>query len=86
MPKPKGHHKQYKPLLSPQEYAVLSHLWDGMSRKEIATSMQLSEKTVKNYLHTLYAKLHAENSVQACRRAMEWGILRFTGRTGGEWP
>lgn len=72
------------PDLAPQEYEVLKHLWDGLQQKEIAAIMTLSTKTVKNYTHALYGKLHVSTNVQAVRRGMELGILRITKNE--EWP
>lgn len=65
-----------KPRLFPQELRVLDCMWNGMQRKEIAVTLSLSDTTVKNYIHTLYAKLNAKTGTQAIRRALEWGFLR----------
>lgn len=64
-----------KPKLSPQELRVLQCLWDGLQRKEIGPVVGLSENTVKNYLHQIYAKLNAQTGIQVVRRGLEWGLL-----------
>ncbi|HEU4683843.1 MAG TPA: response regulator transcription factor [Nitrospira sp.] len=46
-----------RPLLSPQEQRLLPLVADGLTNKEIASRLQLSEKTVKNYLANIYSKL-----------------------------
>ena len=46
-----------RPLLSPQEQRLLPLVAEGMTNKEIAKQLQLSEKTVKNYLANVYSKL-----------------------------
>ncbi|BCA55729.1 Transcriptional regulatory protein DevR [Nitrospira sp. KM1] len=46
-----------RPLLSPQEQRLLPLVADGMTNKEIAGQLNLSEKTVKNYLANIYSKL-----------------------------
>ena len=46
-----------RPLLSPQEQRLLPLVAEGMTNKEIATQLRLSEKTVKNYLANIYSKL-----------------------------
>jgi len=51
-----GHSK--RPLLSPQEQRLLPLVAKGMTNREIADSLQLSEKTVKNYLANICAKLN----------------------------
>jgi two-component system, NarL family, response regulator DevR len=47
-----------RPLLSPQEQRLLPLVAQGLTNKEIAHNLHLSEKTVKNYLYTIYSKLH----------------------------
>jgi two-component system, NarL family, response regulator DevR len=47
-----------RPLLSPQEQRLLPLVTKGLTNKEIAQCLQLSEKTVKNYLANIYSKLN----------------------------
>jgi DNA-binding NarL/FixJ family response regulator len=58
--------------LTPQEERILSHIAEGMTNRQIAESMYLSEKTVKNYVSNLLAKLgvsrRTEAAVYAVRR------------------
>jgi DNA-binding NarL/FixJ family response regulator len=51
--------------LSPQEERVLTFVAEGLTNKEIATTMQLSDKTVKNYLANIFQKLHISRRAQA---------------------
>jgi len=44
-------------LLSPQEQRILPLVAEGLTNKEIALRLELSEKTVKNYLANIYSKL-----------------------------
>ncbi|HEX6286847.1 MAG TPA: response regulator transcription factor, partial [Acidimicrobiia bacterium] len=44
-------------LLSPQERMVASHLATGMTNRQIAETMGLAEKTVKNYVSSLLNKM-----------------------------
>ncbi len=53
------------PSLSPQEQRLLPLIAEGHTNKEIAEAMQLSEKTVKNYLANLFSKLHISRRSQA---------------------
>ena len=47
-----------RPFLSPQEQRLLPLVAQGLTNKEIADHLQLSEKTVKNYLANVYSKLN----------------------------
>ena len=52
-------------LLSPQEKRVLALVTEGKTNKEIAQEMNLSDKTVKNYLSNIFDKLHLTRRAQA---------------------
>ena len=51
--------------LSGQERRVLALLADGLTNKEIGDKMNLTEKTVKNYLATVFDKLGITRRAQA---------------------
>ncbi|HWC22956.1 MAG TPA: response regulator transcription factor [Flexivirga sp.] len=51
--------------LTPQERRILDHIAQGMTNKQIADSLHLAEKTVKNYVTSLLAKLGMERRTQA---------------------
>lgn len=53
--------------LSPQEQRILALVADGLSNKEIAAALDLSDNTVKNYLNHVYKKLQVKSRVQAAR-------------------
>lgn len=55
--------------LSGRERRVLRKLIEGLSNKEIAAALFLSEKTVKNYVSTIYAKIDAPDRLAAIRIA-----------------
>ncbi|MEO7911072.1 MAG: response regulator transcription factor [Roseiflexaceae bacterium] len=61
--------------LSERERDVLRLLADGLSNKEIASSLSLAEGTVKNHVSTILEKLHAANRTQAARVAREQGLI-----------
>lgn len=52
-------------LLSPQERRVLAFVSEGKTNKEIGAQMELSDKTVKNYLSNIFEKLHLSRRAQA---------------------
>lgn len=65
-------------LLSPQEKRVLALIAEGCTNKEVGVKLGLSEKTVKNYLSTVFEKL------QVSRRAEAAAIYaQDAGRGGG---
>ena len=51
--------------LSPQEKRVLAQIAEGKTNKEVASALGLAEKTVKNYLGTVFEKLHVSRRTQA---------------------
>jgi len=51
--------------LSSQEERVLALVAESLTNKEIATTMQLSDKTVKNNLANMFPKLHISRRAQA---------------------
>ena len=52
-------------LLNDRERQILEKLATGLSNKEIAESIYLSEKTVKHYMTNIMQKLQVRNRVQA---------------------
>jgi two-component system, NarL family, response regulator DevR len=51
--------------LTEQERRILLHIAEGLTNREIAAKMFLAEKTVKNYVSSLLAKLGLERRTQA---------------------
>jgi len=51
--------------LTPQEQRVLDHVGEGMTNRQIAQELSLSEKTVKNYVASLLTKLGMQRRSQA---------------------
>ncbi|MGQ0667935.1 MAG: response regulator transcription factor [Nitrospiraceae bacterium] len=51
--------------LSPQEERVVMLVAEGRTNKEIAATLELSDRTVKNYLANVFQKLHITRRAQA---------------------
>ena len=51
--------------LTPQERRILALIADGLTNRQIGAEMHLAEKTVKNYVSNLLAKLGMERRTQA---------------------
>jgi len=56
--------------LTEQERRVLAHIADGASNRQIADRMGLAEKTVRNYVSNILAKLALESRSQAAAYAI----------------
>ena len=61
--------------LSNREYEVLEQIAQGLSNKEIANKLFVSESTVKTHVSNLFIKLDAQRRTQAIQIAKESGIL-----------
>ena len=62
-------------LLTEKEQEIVRNLAHGMSNREIADKLAYSEKTVKNYLSTIFQKLNIRDRTQAAILALQQGIL-----------
>jgi two-component system nitrate/nitrite response regulator NarL len=61
--------------LSPRDLTVLRLLGEGRGNSEIARQLQVSEKTVRNRLSTIYSLLGVADRVQAALLAREQGLV-----------
>ena len=71
---PLGHHYQLLDGLSPREFEVLRDLADGMTTKMLANRLGISEKTVRNHIASMYAKLGLHDRSQLVRYAIQKGL------------
>ncbi|WP_052112105.1 response regulator [Knoellia subterranea] len=63
-----GHSETADPrlaTLTPQERRILTFIGEGMTNRQIGDSLHLAEKTVKNYVTSVLAKLGMERRTQA---------------------
>ena len=60
--------------LTPQQRRILALVAEGKTNKEIATVLGLSDKTVRNYLVTVFEKLHISRRSQAAAIYMKQHI------------
>ena len=60
--------------LTQRERAILEHVARGLDNAQIAARLELSEKTVRNYLVAILDKLQVETRAQAIVRAREAGL------------
>lgn len=66
-----------EPLLSGREAEVLQLVALGRSPAEVAESLFISPKTVKNHLSSIYEKLDARDRTQAVLKGLRAGIIRL---------
>jgi two-component system response regulator DevR len=59
-------------LLTPRETEILALIAAGMSNREIATTLFLAEKTVKNNVSGILSKLGMQRRTQAAVLGAEW--------------
>ncbi|MCX4817575.1 response regulator transcription factor [Streptomyces sp. NBC_01239] len=69
--------------LSPREREILALIGDGLTNREIGKRLYLSEKTVKNHISRLLAKLGVQRRVQAAVLATHLEQSDSTNRSGG---
>lgn len=62
--------------LSEREVLMLRLVSEGVTNREIATQLILSEQTVKNYMSMVFEKMGTHSRTQAATMALEYGWLR----------
>ena len=84
MAKLRGSAERQDPLsgLTDRERTLLELLSEGLTNRQIATRMFLAEKTVKNYVSRLLAKLGMERRTQAAVFASKLGQRSTPPNTG----
>jgi two-component system, NarL family, response regulator DevR len=63
--------------LTPQEMAVLAHVAQGMTNRQIAVKLYLGEGTVRNYVSSILSKIGASNRAEAAAFAVKNKISEF---------
>ena len=68
--------EHYIPL-SPREMEILQFVTNGLSNKEIAMKLRISQQTVKNHMTSILKKLNVEDRTQAAVNAIRRGWVRI---------
>ncbi|HEY5948779.1 MAG TPA: response regulator transcription factor [Kofleriaceae bacterium] len=63
------------PALTPQEVRLLALLADGHSYQNAAGQLDITINTVRNYVRSIYDKLHVHTKSEAVAKALKQGIL-----------
>ncbi|KPL79487.1 response regulator [Herpetosiphon geysericola] len=61
--------------LTPREHEVLQHLAQGFANKQIAYTLNITERTVKFHLNSIFQKLGAHNRTEAVSIAYERQLI-----------
>ncbi len=64
--------------LTDRELEVLRSAAEGLSNKEIAQALFISEKTVKNHIANIFSKLHVNDRTQAILYALRRGLVSIS--------
>ena len=62
------------PGLTAREQQILHLLAEGLTNRQISSSLSISESTVENHLHHIFVKLAISNRAQAVARAFQLKI------------
>ena len=65
--------------LTEQELKVLAYLAEGKTNREIADILSLGEGTVRNYVSSVFSKLHVNNRAEAAAYAAAHNIRDYLG-------
>jgi DNA-binding NarL/FixJ family response regulator len=65
------------PRLTPREYQVLDLLASGLSDREIARALVVSEETARTYTKRLLQTLDVNNRLQAVLKGMRCGMVQL---------
>lgn len=71
---PAGEHKASE-LLSERESEILKLVTSGMSNKEIAEKLFLSQRTIKAHLTNIFNKLNVASRSEAIVKGLQWGLV-----------
>src|SRR5689334_22816359 len=63
--------------LSPREMEILQFVTRGLSNKEIASRLRISQQTVKNHMTSILKKLNVQDRTQAAVTALRHGWVRI---------
>lgn len=64
-------------VLTPREAEVLALMAEGLSNKEIAAKLEISEHTAKFHVNSILQKMGAQKRVEAVVRAAKMGIIEI---------
>ena len=70
-------YRKPKKELTAREIGILQMVAEGKTNKEIASDLNLSEKTIKNHIRNIFHKLHVVDRTQAAFYALRKGLIKL---------
>lgn len=75
LPRPVRDHEKPIEHLTTREHDVLALVADGLSNREIASALAISEHTVKFHLASIFGKLGVSTRTEAVQRGLRLGVI-----------
>ncbi|MCK8061011.1 MULTISPECIES: response regulator transcription factor [unclassified Fusibacter] len=72
-----GAMKDEKQILTNREYEVITLIAEGLNNKDIAETLFISEKTVKNHVSNIFKKINVTDRTQAAIYAFKHNIKKI---------
>lgn len=72
-----GKANQDSELLSSRQVEILQMIADGLSTKQVARELDITQKTVHNHLNTIYRRLDTQSLTHAVLSAVRRGIIQL---------
>ncbi|MGO0904782.1 LuxR C-terminal-related transcriptional regulator [Clostridioides difficile] len=67
---------KYIEELTDREKSILQFLYNGVKRKDIASQLYLSERTVSNHIQNIFDKLNVSSSLEAVTKGVQLGYIK----------
>jgi DNA-binding NarL/FixJ family response regulator len=74
---PSGRSESRRPLLTHRQFQLLNLVAKGLTNKEIGTTLNLSEFTVKNHMRRIMRRVEAGNRQEAVQLIQATGLLQL---------
>ncbi|MCC0633587.1 response regulator transcription factor [Clostridioides sp. ZZV14-6154] len=68
---------KYIEELTDREKLILQFLYNGVKRKDIASQLYLSERTVSNHIQNIFDKLNVSSSLEAVTKGVQLGYIKL---------
>ena len=68
-------HNEHEELLSDRQTEILQMIADGLSTKQVARELGITQKTVHNHLNAIYRRLDTQSLTHAVLSAVRLGII-----------